>query len=127
MIDITFTPFLERMAASLAYYKGFRVEGNQGRWPNLDAWYEAMAKRTETYTNIKSDYYTHAHDLPPQLGGCEPNGDAEQVACMNEIDGTVSTGGSSGDSWKLPLKPLKDKTNVEPWWGPGEEDAASID
>ena len=123
LIDITFTPFLERMAASLAYYKGFRMEGNQGRWPNLDAWYEAMANRTETYTNIKSDYYTHAHDLPPQLGGCEPNGDAEQVAYMNEIDGT-GTGGDSGDSWKLPLKPLKDKTNVEPWWGPGEENAA---
>ena len=29
LIDITFTPFLERMAASLAYYKGFRVEGNR--------------------------------------------------------------------------------------------------
>lgn len=124
LIDITFTPFLERMAASLAYYKGFRMEGNGGRWPNLDAWYEAMANRTETYAHIKSDYYTHAHDLPPQLGGCEPNGDAEQVAYMNEIDG-VSTGGDSGDSWKLPLKPLKDKTNVEPWWGPGEENAAT--
>ena len=49
LIDITFAPFLERMAASLAYYKGFRLEGNGGRWPNIDAWYEAMAKRTETY------------------------------------------------------------------------------
>lgn len=28
--------------------------------------------------HIKSDYYTHVHDLPPQLGGCEPNGDDEQ-------------------------------------------------
>ena len=128
LIDITFAPFLERMAASLAYYKGFRLEGNGGRWPNIDAWYEAMAKRTETYTHIKSDYYTHAHDLPPQLGGCEPNGDAEQVTFMNEIDGTdISVGGDSpsgGDnSWKLPLKPLKDPANVEPWWGPGEENA----
>jgi len=54
LIDITFTPFLERMAASLAYYKGFRMEGNGGRWPNIDAWYRAMAQRTDTYANIKS-------------------------------------------------------------------------
>ena len=124
LIDITFTPFLERMAASLAYYKGFRVEGNGGRWPRIDAWYEAMAKRTDTYAHIKSDYYTHAHDLPPQLGGCEPNGDATQVAYMNEIDGVGSVGDSGDDnSWKLPLKPLKDASNVEPWWGPGDENA----
>lgn len=133
LIDIAFTPFLERAAASLAYYKGFRVEGNGGRWPCIDAWYEAMAKRTDTYARIKSDYYTHAHDLPPQLGGCEPNGDAQQVVYMNEIDG-VGGVGDSGDkglnpnpnpnnSWKLPLKPLKDSSNVEPWWGPGEENA----
>ena len=54
LIDITFTPFLERMAASLAYYKGFRMEGNGGRWPNIDNWYRAMAQRTDTYANIKS-------------------------------------------------------------------------
>lgn len=36
LVDITFTPFLERMAASLAYYKGFKMEGNGGRWKALD-------------------------------------------------------------------------------------------
>lgn len=111
LIDITFTPFLERMAASLAYYKGFRMEGNGGRWPNIDNWYRAMAQRTDTYANIKSDYYTHCHDLPPQLGGCEFNGDDEQVTYTAEIDGTDAS------SWRLPLKPLKDESNVEPWWG----------
>ena len=79
LVDITFTPFLERMAASLAYYKGFKIEQSGGRWPGLDAWYRAMALRSDTYAWIKSDYYTHAHDLPPQLGGCEFNGDDEQA------------------------------------------------
>ena len=27
----------------------------------------------DTFRGIASDYYTHAHDLPPQLGGCEFN------------------------------------------------------
>ena len=37
---------------------------------------------------LLQDYYTHCHDLPPQLGGCEFNGDDEQVAYTAEIDGT---------------------------------------
>ena len=71
LVDITFVPFLERMAASLAYYKGFEMEGGGalGARPNLDAWFRAMENRADTYAGIKSDYYTHAHDLPPQLGG----------------------------------------------------------
>ncbi len=26
----------------------------------------------ETYLGLKSDFYTHVHDLPPQLGGAPP-------------------------------------------------------
>ena len=37
---------------------------------------------------LLQDYYTHCHDLPPQLGGCEFNGDDEQVTYTAEIDGT---------------------------------------
>jgi glutathione S-transferase len=108
LVDITFAPFLERMAASLAYYKGFRMEGNGGRWAGLDAWYAAMALRP-TYAGIKSDYYTHCHDLPPQLGGCEANGDDEQRRFREAIDG-------EGDSWRLPLEPLTKDSSPEPSW-----------
>ena len=107
LVDITYTPFLERMAASLAYYKGFRME-NSGRWAGLDAWYGAMASRA-TYAGIKSDYYTHCHDLPPQLGGCEANGDEEQKAMRAAIDG-------EGDAWRLPLAPLSAASSPEPSW-----------
>lgn len=40
----------------------------QGRWPAIDAWFNAMETR-ETYLGIKSDIYTHVFDLPPQIGG----------------------------------------------------------
>ncbi|GAX77176.1 hypothetical protein CEUSTIGMA_g4621.t1 [Chlamydomonas eustigma] len=36
LVDITFTPMLERAAASLAYYKGYYMRG-QGRWPAIDS------------------------------------------------------------------------------------------
>jgi len=53
LVDIMYTPFLERMAASLPYFKGFVVRGDA--YPHLKRWYEAMDTR-ETYQGIKSDY-----------------------------------------------------------------------
>jgi glutathione S-transferase len=95
-VDITFAPFLERIAASILYYKGMRIRGS-GLFPALDAWFAAMMTRP-VFVAIQSDFYTHAHDLPPQLGGCEFN--AEGPAAAAAIDGT------DGVSWRLPLPPL---------------------
>ena len=53
MVDIMFAPFLERMAASLPYYKGFIVRDK--KYPNLLRWYENMDRRP-SYVGIKSDY-----------------------------------------------------------------------
>lgn len=103
LVDIIFAPFLERIAASILYYKGFVVRG-EGRWPNLERWFAAMETR-EPYLAFKSDYYTHCHDLPPQLGGCVSTPEAEKFAAA--IDGT------DGVSWKLPLPPLN-STSLEP-------------
>ena len=36
----------------------------------------------------QSDYHTHVHDLPPQIGGCLASGTPEQVAAAASIDGT---------------------------------------
>lgn len=47
-------------------------------------WFDAMDTR-EVYRGAKSDYYTHCHDLPPQIGGCRV--EAEGVPFKDEIDG----------------------------------------
>ena len=93
LVDCMFAPFLERMAASVPYYKGLVVRGNE-RWPHVTRWFDAMETR-ESFRGIQSDYYTHAHDLPPQIGGCRPHPEAE--AYRSEIDG-------EGGSWRLPLR-----------------------
>ncbi len=54
MVDIMFTPFLERMAASLPYFKGFESR-NESKYPFLYRWYVAMDGRP-AYQGIKSDY-----------------------------------------------------------------------
>lgn len=52
---------------SLTFRQGLVVRG-EGRWQNLEAWFDAMESRP-TYLATRSDHYTHVHDLPPQLGG----------------------------------------------------------
>lgn len=108
MVDIVFAPFLERITASIPYYKGFIVRG-QGTWLHLERWFDAMETRP-AYLAFRSDYYTHCHDLPPQLGGCVSLPEAAPMAAA--IDGTDDR------SWKLPLPPLS-SSSLEAY-SPGE-------
>jgi glutathione S-transferase len=107
LVDIMFAPFLERMAASLCYYKGFvmRVPPNtETAYPHINKWFDAMETQA-SYRLTKSDYYTHAWDLPPQLGGC-----------TRETDGASYEKAINGESdhWKLPLQ--AHLSGIEPDW-----------
>lgn len=108
LVDCMFAPFLERMAASLPYYKGLVVRRNPAL-PNLERWFRAMEGR-DSYRHIQSDFYTHVKDLPPQVGGCRPIPGSEEYA--RTIDG-------DDGSWALPL-PDDDGTLLEPLTGLGQ-------
>jgi len=69
IVDVIFTPYIERMAASLYYYKGYDIKD---KFPAIKNWFRAMESR-ETYRGTQSDYHTHVNDLPPQMGGCYSN------------------------------------------------------
>jgi len=77
-VDLVFVPYVERMNASLAYYKGYRLRREH---PVIDQWLRAL-EELEVYRGTQSDFHTHAHDLPPQMGGCwsDNNSDAETIA-----------------------------------------------
>ena len=112
-VDFQFAPFLERMAASLTFFKGyqFRVpKGSSTSYPALNLWFDSM-EQLDSYRLTKSDYYTHCWDLPPQLGGCtyEDNG----IPFEKCINGERTLDGSRG-SWELPLQP--NNGGVEPDW-----------
>ena len=117
LVDFMFAPFLERMAASLIYFKGyqFRVaKGAKTQFPAINKWFDAM-ETLESYQLTKSDYYTHCWDLPPQLGGWSYEKDGEPFE--KAINGEV------GGSWELPLG--KDLGGIEPDWDwCGDESAA---
>jgi len=111
LVECHMAPVLERAAASLAYFKGFFIRkrpddgGSEGdrqgkeedwrRWPLLQRWFTALEERP-SYQSLSGDFYTHAHDLPPQLGSCARNGRGD--ACEAHVDGLPGSG-----AWCLPL------------------------
>lgn len=94
LIDCIFAPFMERMMATLCFYKGFLMRNNP-EYKCVERWFQAMESR-DSFLHIKSDWFTHAMDMPPQVGSCSMISEAEPFA--NEISG-------KDGSWTLPLKP----------------------
>lgn len=80
--DVIFTPYVERMNASLYYYKGYSLREEN---PRLNAWFAAMESRP-TYRGTQSDFHTHVHDLPPQMGGCWENGHSQMMLNKARVD-----------------------------------------
>jgi glutathione S-transferase len=80
--DVIFTPYVERMNASLYYYKGYSLREDN---PRLAAWFDSMESRA-TYRGTQSDFHTHVHDLPPQMGGCWENGEPQMLLNKNMVD-----------------------------------------
>lgn len=81
-VDVIFTPYVERMNASLYYYKGYSLREEN---PRLSAWFDAMESRP-TYRGTQSDFHTHVHDLPPQMGGCYANDDPQTRKNQIQVD-----------------------------------------
>ncbi len=81
-----FVPYVERMNASLFYYKGFLLRDPE-QFPHLSAWFDGLETRP-TYLGTQSDFHTHCHDLPPQMGGCypSPGPDPAQAQCQSRVD-----------------------------------------
>lgn len=80
--DVIFTPYVERMNASLYYYKGYSLREDN---PRMADWFNGMESRL-TYRGTQSDFHTHAHDLPPQMGGCWENGEPGMLLNKNRVD-----------------------------------------
>ena len=57
VVDLQFITHVERMLASLLYWKNLKLRGT-GSFAGLDAWLTAFEQRP-SYIATKSDYYTH--------------------------------------------------------------------
>ncbi|MEH2128499.1 glutathione S-transferase family protein [Nostoc sp.] len=57
VVDITYSPHLDRLAANLPVYRGYQLKGNP-RYPRINAWFEALKQRP-AYHRVKSDDTTN--------------------------------------------------------------------
>ena len=116
IVDLTYITHVERMAASVAYWTGFKIRGD-GKWPSIEKWMAAF-EDMPSYMATKSDYYTHVMDIPPQYGPGYFSEDAKYASIIE---------GSDGKSWSLPLPPLSDSSDivepVRPQNDPGDKSA----
>ena len=80
--DLIFIPYMERMNASLSYYKGFNLRSN---YRYIDKWL-TLFEGTSTYRGTQGDFHTHSHDLPPQMGACYKESNEKQIAFSKSID-----------------------------------------
>tara|TARA_Y100001968_G_scaffold32637_1_gene25099 strand:+ start:28 stop:1170 length:1143 start_codon:yes stop_codon:yes gene_type:complete len=80
--DVIFIPYVERMNASLAYYKGYSLREEH---PLINLWLKNL-ERLDEYRGTQGDFHTHAHDLPPQMGGCFTSQNALQKLFAQKVD-----------------------------------------
>ena len=80
--DVIFVPYMERMNASLIYYKGFNL---RSKYRHVDSWL-TLFEGTSAYRGTQGDFHTHSHDLPPQMGGCYKESNEEQITFSELID-----------------------------------------
>ena len=73
---------MERMNASLIYYKGFNLRSN---YRSIDNWL-TLFEGTSAYAGTQGDFHTHSHDLPPQMGGCYKESNELQITFSKAID-----------------------------------------
>ena len=103
LADIKFIPFVERMVASIAYFKGWNIR-EEDRRENINTWLIAMESRP-SYRATKSDYYTHSRALPPQLAaGCVSESTSDAKRMQTDIDALSEAGYTKAYplDWKEP-------------------------
>ncbi|MDM9384011.1 glutathione S-transferase family protein [Chlorogloeopsis sp. ULAP01] len=73
LVDIMYSPHLDRLAANLPVYRGYHIKGNP-RFSRINAWFEALNQRP-TYHRVKSDHITN-NLLLRRRWGVEPIGNS---------------------------------------------------
>ncbi|OKH43318.1 glutathione S-transferase [Calothrix sp. HK-06] len=71
LVDILYSPHLDRLAANLPVYRGYHIKGNP-RFTRINAWFEALNQRP-AYHRVKSDDITN-NLLRKRRWGAQPIG-----------------------------------------------------
>lgn len=76
LVDIMYSPHLDRLAANLPVYRGYHLKGNP-RYPLINAWFAALNQRP-AYQRVKSDDITN-NLLLRRRWGVQPTGNLQPL------------------------------------------------
>lgn len=80
LVDIMYSPHLDRLAANLPVYQNYHIKGNP-RFERINAWFEALNDRP-AYQKVKSDHITN-NLLMRRLFGLKPIGNPLPLDAAN--------------------------------------------
>ncbi|MDZ8237691.1 MAG: glutathione S-transferase family protein [Nostoc sp. ChiQUE01a] len=112
LVDIMYSPHLDRLAANLPVYRGYHIKGNP-RFPRINAWFEALNQRP-AYHRVKSDDITN-NLLLRRRWGASPVGNPLplDVAASQEIQYRAEAAERLSDNQEVATKDILKNSGVE--------------
>ncbi len=128
LVDLMYSPHLDRLAANLPVYRGYHIKGNP-RYPRLNAWFEALNERP-AYHRVKSDATTN-NLLLRRRWGVEPIGNPLPLdtAIAHSLSNRAEAAERLSDNHELAIGDILKNSGVQRLATNGDDDAiqAAID
>ncbi|BAY76528.1 glutathione S-transferase-like protein [Nostoc linckia NIES-25] len=112
LVDVMYSPHLDRLAANLPVYRGYHIKGNP-RFPRIDAWFEALNQR-RAYHRVKSDDTTN-NLLLRRRWGASPVGNPLPLdaAASQEIQYRAEAAERLSDNREVAIKDILKNSGVQ--------------
>ncbi|MDZ8110421.1 MAG: glutathione S-transferase family protein [Nostoc sp. DedQUE12a] len=112
LVDIMYSPHLDRLAANLPVYRDYHIKGNP-RFPRINAWFEALNQRP-AYQRVKSDDTTN-NLLLRRRWGASPVGNPLPLdaAASQEIQYRAEAAERLSDNREVAIKDILKNSGVQ--------------
>ncbi|WP_413201276.1 glutathione S-transferase family protein [Nostoc piscinale] len=112
LVDIMYSPHLDRLAANLPVYRGYQIKGNPS-FPRINAWFAALNERP-AYHRVKSDDTTNNLLLRRRFG-IEPTGNALPLntADSNAIQYRAEAAERLSDNYEVAIADIIKNSGVQ--------------
>ncbi len=114
LVDIMYSPHLDRLAANLPVFRGYQIKGNK-RFPRINAWFEAINQRS-AYHRVRSDSTTN-YLLARRRFGLEPLGNPLplKVEDSESLEYRMEAAARLSDNHEAAIGDILKNSGVQAW------------
>lgn len=114
LVDIIYSPHLDRLAATLPVFQGYQIKGNE-HFPLLNTWFEAINQRP-AYHRVNSDSTTN-NLLMRRRFGLEPlrNNFFQKVEASKALDYCMEAAARLSDNREAAIADILKNSGVQAW------------